>query len=130
MSLPKSERMQVPIQVDNVTEHAKIRNMRLADNVKNMSMIRNQTLMDLETKNVKDKFNAESMHNKINYVRMHKQEWLPFNMVRFNSRGRTGCFVFEDEKSLIDWCFFKKNIGKPNNIFFKNWIELLEWLVK
>ena len=103
MDLPQNEKHWVQTWVDNVAEQTNKRKMRLPQIVQNGKVQWSKTIVDFIVEYVREKTYAEKACKKINHVRMYKQVWLPFELVGVNGRGRTGCFVLDDEKSPIDW---------------------------
>ena len=74
----------------------------------------------------KGKKNRNQILNKINYVRLRKKTYLPFELLRLDGITQTKCYDNMHEESQCKWCFKFPPVKKPKGKVVKEWREFIK----
>jgi len=113
--------------IDEVNKVFSSREIRL-HNEKNKLIMTNKTLMEYAVQYISSMGRKEEELYQINFVRLKKQVYLPFELVGKNGRSPTTPYYNLEEISQVLWKFLQPITEEINNKQKRIWERFMRWL--
>ena len=124
-----SERYWKKLWIDEVNDMFYRRKIELHRNKnEGITITNNVTVMDLAVKYAELKGYGERELTAINYVRLKKKLYLPFELVGTEGRAQTECYLNIDSSSQIMWGFLEGIQGNITRYQKRIWEEFIRWI--
>lgn len=131
LEVKQEDKLWIPTWIDTVAEYCDQRKIEIKGKYKQKNkVLRTVSVIDYARMYVKEKNIKKHQMRIINHVRLHKQVYVPFEIVSKCGKEKTSCLIDNEEISPIKWWFCKERVEKPSNECFRKWNKFVRWLMK